>query len=131
MEAASLSYREMAEEIQISHSALHKTLTVRDSYPDHNLAKFVHWYLDDKRKHFGTLEGVDRVIQVLDTFDSLLPQERAAAARELGEAYDRIFRKFRAAVPPWVEMLKRARPEDLSGGGPGDPPKKPKGRKKK
>ena len=130
MEAATLSYRQMAEQIQISPSALHKTLTVRDSYPDHNLSKFVQWYLDDRRKHFGTLQGTDRVIQVLDTFDSLLPQERPGAARVLAEAYERIFRDLHAEVPPWVEMLKQVRPDDLSGGGPGDPPRKPKGRKK-
>lgn len=131
MRKKTASFKNLADEIQIPRSSLHKTLTEKDTYPDHNLGKFTEWYLRDRRERFGTLQGADRVIQLLDSLDALLPQERAEAARELAEAYEAIFRKRRAAVPEWVAMLRTARPELLSGGAPGDVPPKQKGRPRK
>jgi hypothetical protein len=125
------SFQQLADEIQIPRSSLHKTLSEKDTYPDHNLGKFVEWYVRDRRLRFGSLKGADRVIQLLDSLDALLPQERADAAKELAAAYEAIFRKRKAAVPEWVEMLKTARPELLSGGAPGDVPAKKKGHPRK
>ena len=131
MRKKTASFQQLADEIQIPRSSLHKTLSEKDTYPDHNLGKFVEWYVRDRRLRFGTLQGADRVIQLLDSLDALLPQERAEAARELADAYEAIFRKRRAAVPEWVQILRTARPEMLSGGAPGDVPPKQKGRAKK
>jgi hypothetical protein len=124
------SFQDLADEIRIPRSSLHKTLSEEGTYPDHNLGKFTEWYVRDRRLRFGTLQGADRVIQLLDSLDSLLAQERADAARELADAYAAIFRKRRAAIPDWVELLRTARPEDLGGEAPGDAPKRRKGRRR-
>ncbi|MDB4951051.1 MAG: hypothetical protein JWM27_3700 [Gemmatimonadetes bacterium] len=121
---------ELAKEIHISRSAVDKTLK-EPINPDKNLQKLTEWFVRDRRALYGPLQGADRVIQLLDTLDVLLPQERAEAAKELADAYQTILGKRKAPIPPWVDMLRQTRPEDLTGEAPGDPPKRKKGRRKK